>query len=300
MINRLNLFLKVIELGSFSAVSRAAGLSPSSISRQMDKLEADFGIRLLNRSTHVIHPTEAGLALAPYAENSLAQLDQARQEICPPSEKVTGALKVSVFSTFGNLAICPLLPKFFDQFPDVSLTLNAEDCMVDLTKENVDLAVRIGRPQDSSLKMRPLMVNHMRLVASPAYIARHGLPENPENLRHHNCLTFDRNRKTTWWHFDQNSRQIKVPVSGNLRSVGGAPLYRAALAGLGITVTTRWQSHRAITRGDLLPLLPDWSASLDGQGANQIYAVYLPDRHMRPALRAFLDFLVAELAPLNC
>ena len=265
MLSTLEIFIKVVELGSFSAVSRVIAMSPSSISRQMDKLEAEFGVRLLNRTTHLVKPTEAGLALVPFADNALGQIEQAKQSVGTKPGEVKGFLRVSCFSSFGAYVISPLLPKFLKKHPHIKMAFNAEDRMVDLYKENVDLAIRVGMPQNSALQMRSLVANELALVATPDYLAKHGTPKDPEDLRHHNCLTFDRSRKIIWWHFRKGAKYLKVPVSGNLQSVGDGPLVQTALAGLGIMATSKSQVWDHIMQNELVEILPDWQANFNEQ-----------------------------------
>lgn len=295
MLSSLELYIKVIELGSFSAAGRVVGMTPSSVSRQMDKLEAEFGTRLLNRTTHTIQPTAAGSRLIPYADNALALIEQARQSVSADQREVRGFLRVSVFSTFGRLCICPLVPEFLRRHPQIRMALDLDDRMVDLHKENIDVAIRSGKPQDSSLKARSLLKKNTLAVASPQYLKEHGEPKEPDDLRNHNCLVLDRKRQVSWWHFRQDSKYRKVPVSGNLLSQGGEPLIQAALDGLGVVLLPNWIIADDVASGRLVPVLTDWQANFVEHGNSEIYAVFQPDRYERPALRAFIDYLVAEL-----
>ncbi len=299
MLTNLEVFIKVIELGSFSSAARVLGVSPSSISRQMDKLEAEFGTRLLNRSTHTVAPTSAGLRLIPFAENALTQMDMARLSVRQDLSEPQGILRISVFESFGRLFVCPLVLDFLKLYPKVKVILDTSDRMVDLHKENVDIAIRTGQLQDSSLKARRLLLMKPVVVASPDYLAKYGAPEEPEDLKHHNCLVLDRQRQVSWWHFRQGTYYRKVPVSGNLQSPGGEPLAQAARAGLGITMLTHWMLQKDITSGALVRVLDGWKGGFTEQGEKAVDALFLPDRYERPALRAFIDFMVERFRAME-
>lgn len=296
MIDELRTLAQIAASGSFSAAGRELGLSPSSVSRQMDRLEARFGVQLMFRSTHHVTLTEAGQQVLRKAQPVFEHLDElgdmARQQHAEPR----GLLRVSAFETYGRMRIAPLLPEFLRRYPQVQLCLELDNRRVDPLRENYDLCVRSGVPQDSSLRARRLQPMDFVLVASPAYLAAHGMPERPQDLAGHNCLVLDRRRQQSWWHLQRNGETQRVAVSGNLLAPGGEVLAQGARAGLGITMLGRWMVSDDLAGGALQQVLPDWQATIHEESAGGIYLLYKDERYQRPALRALIDFLVEHLA----
>ncbi|MHB9118504.1 MAG: LysR family transcriptional regulator [Burkholderiales bacterium] len=293
MLDDIKTFAAVAEFGSFSAAARVLGLSPSAVSRQIDKLESRLAAKLLQRSTRHLALTEAGLSFLAGARQLLADCDSLVASVQPALQEARGDLRISVFESFGRLYLCPLIADFLSQHPKVNVEVLLDNQLADLYRDKIDLAVRIGRPADSRLKARKLLTNRMRVCASPDYLARREPPAHPQALRGHNCLALSQARQLTWWHFARKGEQEKVLVKGNLHSVGGTPLLAGALKGLGVTLLASWALARHVESGELLPLLGDWEASTYEGGSGDVYAVFLPDRHMKPALRALIDFLAA-------
>ncbi|ARU59180.1 LysR family transcriptional regulator [Oleiphilus messinensis] len=295
MYEAIVVWLQVLESGSFSAAGRVLGMAPSSISRQIDKLEREFSATLLHRTTHTVTVTEAGQKLIPHGQAMVAAWQQAQGELCQGHQEPCGLLRISVFESFGHRYITPLVPAFLTRYPKVKIALDISNRMVDLHRENVDLAIRTGVLQDSNLRARPLVCGESIVVASPDYLKRQGIPQHPAELKGHNCLTLDRQRQTTHWYFAQERHTLKVPVAGNLMAVGGDPLYRAACEGLGITALLSWMVADGLQDGRLQQIFPDWKVSVTESPQFGINAVYLQDKYERPALRAFIDYLVEAL-----
>lgn len=295
MLDELRIFVKCAECGSFSRASRALGFSPSSVSRSVGKLESRLAAKLFKRSTRQVALTDAGQNFLAGARKVLSELDDALAMIHAPQKEAEGSLKISVFETFGRLRICPLIPGFLHANPKVRIELMLDNQVVDLYRDEVDLAIRIGRPEDSRLKARKLMTNQMRLCASRVYLQKHGEPANPRVLRDHNCLVLNHGRQITWWHFHKKHDYQKVQVSGNVNSVGGTPLLEAARQGIGITMLADWMVADDIDNGTLASILPAWQPSLYAGGSGDIYAVFLNDRYMKPALRSFVEYLCDQI-----
>lgn len=295
MIDELRTLAQIAASGSFSAAGRVLGLSPSSVSRQMDRLEARFGLQLLLRSTHHVRLTEAGLDLLHKADPVFERLAELDDMASRRQGEPRGLLRMSVFETYGRLCIAPRVPQFLQRYPQVQLCLELDNRRVDLHRENYDLCVRNGIPQDSTLRARRLQALDFVPVASPDYLARHGAPDTPQQLAGHNCLVLDRRRQQTWWHFRRNGEYERVAVAGNLLAPGGEVLLQGARAGLGITILGRWMVQRELDSGELLPLLPQWQADVYEDRGGGIYLLYKDERYQRPALRALIDFLVEQL-----
>ncbi len=299
MLDRIRILAQVVESGSFSRAARALNLAPSSVTRTIDALEQQLGIPLFKRSTRQLVLTERGEYFLARSLPLLEEADQLVQSLQPLSVAPEGPLRVSVFESFGAAWLAPRLPDFLARYPGVRLEIELDNRLVDLDAENVDVAVRIGKPADSGLHARHLLTNRALLVASPAYLARHGEPAHPRELAHHNCLIRGHGRQRQHWHFQQGAERHRVAVQGNLASVGGTPLLCAARAGCGILLLSSWMVQHGIDDGSLLPVLPDWQASPHEDRHDEIHAVFRGGRFLTPQARAFIDFLVEATEPLQ-
>lgn len=299
MLDRIRILAQVVESGSFSRAARALNLAPSSVTRAIDALEQQLGIPLFKRSTRQLVLTSQGEYFLARSLPLLEEADQLVQSLQPLSVAPQGPLRVSVFESFGAAWLAPRLPDFLARYPGVRLEIELDNRLVDLDAENVDVAVRIGRPVDSGLYARHLLTNRALLVASPAYLARHGKPTHPADLAHHNCLIRGHGRQRQHWHFRRGTERHRVAVQGNLASVGGTPLLCAARAGCGILLLSSWMVQQSLDDGTLVPLLPEWQASPYEDRHDEIHAVFRGGRFLTPQARAFIDFLVEAMAPLQ-
>lgn len=295
MLNLIRVFIKVVEMGSFSKAGAILNMAPSSIARNIDNLELELGTTLIKRSTRKLVLTEDGIQFLDGAEKLLTQADQLKASMSQINMAPEGVLRISVFESFGRQIVSPLLPEFLQKYPKVKIEINLDNQMVDLNRDNIDLGIRIGRPADSSLRARKLLTNHTWLCASPDYLAKTPPLAKPEDLTSHNCLILSQYRQRNYWHFIKDKKHIKVPVQGNLSSKGGTPLLEAAVNGGGIVQMSQWMILDLINANKLTICLPDWAPSLHHDSSGEVYAVYLGDKYLRPALRAFIDFLVMKI-----
>ena len=166
--------------------------------------------------------------------------------------------------------------------------------MMDLTSENIDIAIRIGMPADSSLMFRKLLPNHTFICASPEYLATHNKIEKPDDLSSHNCLLLNQERQRTYWYFKKARRNTKVLVQGNLKSKGGTPLLEAALSGLGIVQLSNWMVSDFVNNGQLDICLSDWEPSFNENTSGYVYAVYNKSAYPNPNIRLFIDYLIKK------
>ena len=252
MLEAIRVFVKSVECGSFSKAGVTLGMSPSSVSRQIDKLEKNLSAKLFKRSTRHLVLTDIGQSFFEKAVKIMADLDAAFVSIRPESNEAAGDLRISAYETFGRLRICPIIPEYLARHPKMRLELLLDNHVADLYKDEVDLAIRIGRPEDSRLKARKLVENKMVVCASSTYLEKYGMPENPHELSGHNCLVLSRSRRIVWWHFSHDKIAEKVQVKGNLSSIGGTPLLEAALQGVGITTLSNWVVAPYINSPDLI------------------------------------------------
>lgn len=287
-IDDIALFLRVLDLGSISAAARSLDLSVAVASQRLKRLEKQLGVRLLHRTTRTLHPTPEGLLLAGEGRPLVEDLEALTDGLREGGAHVAGTLRVTMSSTFGRLYISPLLPEFLARHPAVRLSVDLDDQTVDLVSAGLDLAIRIGDLDDSSLVARKLATNRRVLCASPGYLRRHGMPATPAELGSHQCLLLSggHGRQDTWRMRDRRGREVAVRVHGRIESNQGDLLRDAAVAGLGIARHSTWHVSEDLRAGRLQVVLPDYRFTDTG-----IHAVMPQRRLVPPRVRAFVDFL---------
>jgi DNA-binding transcriptional LysR family regulator len=288
----MEVFVRAVRTGGLSAASRELSMSPTMAAKHLDALERRLGVTLVRRTTRALSLTEAGRHFLDEAEHLLSALGEAEAEASAQSVAIAGLLRVSAPVSFGALHIAPLVPGFTRQHPALTVELGLSDRHVDLMEEGWDVAIRIGRLQDSSLIARRLVPVGAVLCAAPAYLAAHGTPRTVADLKHHNCLSFTGSHTigTKTWSFGTNG-EIAVPVHGALHSNNAEALVAAAVAGLGLVYGPHYLAAGALAEGRLTGLTLD--VPLMDLGAAQ--AVTHPDRRPAAKIRAWINYLVKEL-----
>ncbi len=297
MLDLYRIFVKVVELGSFSQAAQQLTLSPSAVSRKIDALEQQLQCKLFNRTTRQLALTVNGQQVLVYAQQQLALQQSLLNTLQQQQSEPQGLLKISVFESFGRIKLAPLLPQFLKHFPQVSISLLLDNTLVDLYRDEIDLAIRIGPSPDSSLRSRLLFRTNLLVCAAPDYLAQHGTPQTPSELSQHNCLTLQSTHQAEQWYFQQEKRQQTITVSGNFSTNGGSGMMDAVCQGLGICMISQWSIENELSQGKLIPILADWQAGRYGYEQPHIYALFKEDRFMNPALRQLIDFLVDQLSP---
>ncbi len=286
-------FVRVVDCGSFTRTAEQLGVSRAVVSKYIARLEARLGARLLHRTTRRLSLTEAGSALYERSRNGLAQIEEAVLEIARLQKAPRGTLKVNAPMSFGILHLAPALPEFLARHPDLSVDVRMDDRIVDLVQEGFDLAIRIAVLPDSSLVARKLAPCRQVVCASPEYLARHGTPQTPEDLRQHNCIVYTYAQSANLWAFATSAgREIQVPVRGSLKLNNGIAEREAALRGLGIIMTPTFYVGDALREGRLVPILTDYPVR-----ELTIYAVYPERKYVSPKVRAFVEFLARRFGP---
>lgn len=288
----LEIFAMVVAEGSFSAAGRALDLTPSAVSRAIDRIEARLGVRLLLRSTRALTLTAEGAAYLAAARRILGDLDDAEQAIADHGTP-RGRLRVSAAQAHGRMCIVPLLGAFAQAYPHILVDISLSDRLVDIAAGQADVAIRFGPLADSTLTARKLGENHRVIVASPAYLEKHGTPQTPEDLLHgHNCLNFNFRRAEPVWPFRSDGRDYALSVRGNIEANNGETLGQLAADGVGITRVGAFSVADDIAEGRLLPLLEDYNPG----DVETIHAVFAGGPNMPARVRVFVDFLVQRLA----
>lgn len=286
----MEVLARVVATGSFSAAGRALGLTPSAVSRIIARMEARLGVRLLIRTTRTLTLTSEGEAyhraalriLEDLAETERAVMDQAAPR---------GRLRVSSSQGFGRLHILPLVGEFLALYPDILLDLSLSDAMVDLTSGQADVAIRVGPLPDSGLTARKLGDSGRVVAASPAYLARRGTPQTPEDLTHHACIGFNFRRSRQGWLFKRDGTDFELAVSNVVEVNSGDAAVQLALDGVGIARVGRYVVARDLAEGRLVPLLEPFNAG----EREPFHAVFIGGAQMPARVRAFVDFLAARV-----
>ena len=289
----IEIFVRVVRTGSFSAAARDSNQTPSAISKQIGRLEDRLGARLFNRTTRSLVLTEVGAAFHVRAQRILGEVEEAEQAVTHLSQAPRGTLRLDVPSAFGRLYIVPLLPDYLARYPEMRVNMTLNDRFIDPVEEGVDLVIRIGELSDSSLIVRRLAANRRVVCGAPAYFERRGRPQHPAELTGHNCLVYTyRAARNDWSFVSKNSPDeapVIVRVSGNLETNNAEALSVAAIAGLGLGLFPLWLAGPDLDSGRLQCALPAYHAP-----DSAIYALYPPGRHLSPKVRSFVDFLVAR------
>ncbi|MFZ6675160.1 LysR substrate-binding domain-containing protein [Undibacterium sp. Xuan67W] len=283
---QISTFAEVAARGSLSAAARAEGVAPAMIGRRLDALEERLGVKLLQRTTRKIALTNEGAAFLEDCQRILAELEEAETSVSERSARASGQLTISAPAGFGRQHVAPLVPSFLSEHRDVKLTLSLNDRVVDLIGEGVDVAIRIASLTDSNLIGVKLADNKRVVVASPAYIKRHGTPFTLDELSNHNCLAFSSDGSQRGWTFRQNGKNVVLKVEGNMVCNDGEVLHDWAIAGKGLAWRSMWEVGTEIESGKLVTVLDDFTAP-----GNDIYAIFAQRRHLPLRIRAFVDFL---------
>jgi len=286
----LELFLAVAQTGSFAAAGRLVGLTPSAVSRAVDRVEARLGVRLLLRSTRALALTAEGQSYLQTARRILTDLDEAEQAIADRGLP-RGRLRVSAALAHGRLCVVPLLGDFARDYPHVLVDISLSDALVDVAGGQADVAIRFGPLADSMLTARKLGENGRVIVASPAYLARHGTPAVPEDLLHHNCLNFNFRRAEPVWPFRRDGVDFALSVHGNIEANNGETLVELAAHGVGIARVGAFSVVSDLASGRLVPVLEAFNPG----DAESLHAVFVGGPNMPARVRVFVDFLAARL-----
>ncbi|MER8405093.1 MULTISPECIES: LysR family transcriptional regulator [unclassified Mesorhizobium] len=285
----IEVFVRVVEAGSFSAAARALRMTPSAVSKLIARLEARLGTRLVSRSTRKLQLTPEGAAFFDSGVRVLADMAAAEREAAAGAAP-RGRLRINSYVPFGQHRLIPLLPRFLERYPEISVDLVLTDDVIDLMEERADVAIRAGPLGESRLVARKLGQSRVVVVAAPSYLEARGTPKTPADLDRHNRMGFRFVRHLEGWPFiDAAGKPITLSIIGNTLVSDGEAMRLMALSGAGIARLARWHVEADIAAGRLLPLLEEFNPG-DEELTHAVYVgqgKYLPAR-----VRAFLDFLV--------
>ncbi|MCJ8169720.1 LysR substrate-binding domain-containing protein [Atopomonas sediminilitoris] len=283
----LDEFVAVAECGQFSAAAERLGLSTSQVSRQVARLEDRLQSRLFYRSTRRVALTEVGQTFLQHCRRLQDAREEALRAVSDLSDEPKGLLRMTCAVAYGERFIVPLVTEFMTRHPQLKVEIELSNRTLDIVHEGLDLAVRLGRLQDSQLVATRLAPRQLYLCAAPAYLQRHGQPHSLAELSQHNCLI----GSSDLWSFQLEGRSTSLRVQGNWRCNSGQAVLDAALRGLGLCQLPDYYVSEHLRSGALVALLTPWQPP-----STAVWALYPQQRHLSPKVRQLVDFLKTELA----
>jgi LysR family transcriptional regulator for bpeEF and oprC len=282
-------FVRTVEAGSFTKAAHKLGISPSGVSKAISRLEAQFKVRLLQRTSRSITITPEGAAFYARCSQIVTDLEEAGQLLSRAQEAPRGLLRVTLPLSVGRLHLARALPEFARRYPEVKMEARLTDRTVDLIEEGFDVAVRMGKPPDSRLVARQLATGVLTTCAAPSYLKRRGAPRTPEDLENHNCIHFvvPTTGRIQEWKFQRNGKRLSIAVPGNLSLDHAEALVEAAVAGTALIQISSYVTSPAIRARLLKPVLAEFQLE-----SPAVWVLYPQNRNLMPRVRAFVDFLV--------
>ena len=291
----LQTFIEVMRQGSFAVVARERNIDLSSVSRSISGLEKELGVRLFQRTTRQLAPTEAGITYFNRIEPLMEDMQQAVELVTEVSGQPKGTLRITASVSFGIKCIVPLLAEFEAMYRDLSVDLLLTDYRLDLVTEQVDLAVRLGKLKDSTLIARKLMSTKYAVYTSPDYLKQQGQLHHPENITQHNCLLFPFPGFRSHWIFRNRQQEtIEIPVKGRTVISNAIGLQQCAIAGMGLALLPHWLINKDLESGALIEVLPSYDVTAtDFQ--TSAWLVYPSKSYVPLKVQVFIDFLKKKL-----
>ncbi|MFT5707456.1 MAG: DNA-binding transcriptional LysR family regulator [Oceanospirillaceae bacterium] len=296
-LNRLLYFNSVVETGSISQASRILDVQPSSISRQLAVLEQELGVRLLNKTTRNIGLTEAGRKYYEFSQRIVAEFDGAKRAVNDLQEKPKGMLKISMTVGFGENIILPLISKFMELYPSITVELELTERVVDLVEENIDVAIRSGNLSDSTMIAKQLAKNDFLLCASPKYLANKPALLCPDDLTTHQCILYGFSGWRNWFLIAEKITKLTINSAITVNSVNGQK--QLVLNDTGLALMPLWAVKNELANGSLVEVMQDHIFS-PCEELTATYAIYLKRDMISPKTRVFIDFLAENVTELNC
>ncbi len=293
-LQEMAIFVKVVETGSFSETARQMGATPSAISRAISRLEKVLGTRLLQRTTRKLRLSESGRQIYVNCLDMVNAAQAVMESSGQFHSEPQGTVRMSVPKAVGHFMLHPHMPEFFQRYPKIDVQMLLEDRYVDFIDDGVDLAIRItDHPPGGLMGRRLIEINHL-LCATPQYLAEHGTPEQPQDLKQHSCIYLGEQPADSKWKFRQGSKTITVQVSGRYSANHTGIRLDAALKHIGIASLPYFVARHALQDGRLIQVLPDWYFKTYYSG--DAWLLYPPTRHLPPKLSVFIQFLAEKLA----
>jgi DNA-binding transcriptional LysR family regulator len=284
-------FAKVVETGSFSAAGKLLNLTPSAVSKLVTRIEERLGVLLLQRSTRQLAVTSEGRHFYDSCVRILDDIEEAEQGIAQGKVAAHGLLRVNVSLPFGTHQLLPVIAEFNRRYPDITLDLSLTDALVDLQRERVDVAIRMGPLADASFRARPLGRSRLAVVASPAYLAAQGALAHPDDLSGHRCFNFNFRRALDEWPFLIDGHTVYRQVGGGMLTNNGETMRQLTIDGLGVARLALFHIGHDVRAGRLVEVLPGFNPG----DTEEIHAIFRNQRHLPQRVRVFIDFLVEKM-----
>ncbi|WP_341663851.1 LysR family transcriptional regulator [Vibrio sp.] len=282
-IEHIRLFVRIASTHNISQAGKELGLSAPVASMHINKLEDSIGARLIHRTTRKVSLTEEGETLLPYAEEIISSVDAAQATVGTGKACPKGTLRITAPASFGRMHLMPALKGFLEQYSELSVDIRLTDSMVDLVEGGFDVAIRNADLKDSTLIAKKLATDKRIMVASPGYIATHGKPAHPSELKSHLCIN---QTGLESWAFDTLEGVQHIKVKGKIKVDHGEAVRDAAMDGMGIAMCATWIAYQQLRDGRLVEVLEDYTL-IDN---SEIWAVYPSSRLLAPKVRAFIDY----------
>lgn len=285
--DEIAVFVRTVDLGTFAAVGHESERTASAVARIVSRLEHRLGVKLLHRTTRRLVLTQEGEVYLRHARAIVTAIEVAEAEVSAGAGQPRGLIRVNAGTAFCKHRLVGALPGFLAQYPEISIDLSVSDQRIDPITDQTDVTLRVGPLQDSELILQRLGTVHRVIVASPDYLARHGVPQLPADLLQHNCLLLSGFTRLAQWPLFESGKRVMVPVKGSITCDSADVLLDLALAGVGIVRLGDFLGERAIAQGRLIPLLTDCHDT----DPTAISALILPGRQHVPRVRVFMSFL---------
>ena len=291
----IQLFVEIIKAGNLSAAARALNASPAAMSRALSSLESRLGVRLVTRTSRSFELTEEGLLFYDRCQRIVADIAEAEAEAASKLGSAKGKLRIGAPSELGRRLVAPLIAKFVQKHPEVEVHLTLSDSGLDVIDDGLDVALRVGLPDDSSVIARKVLSTRRIVCASPAYFKRRGTPTHPEDLRLHDCIRLVRGRRVMdSWLFQEDGRRFEVTVKGALTTTSGEVVHDWVRAGMGVALKASWDLLPELAEGVIVQCLePFWCDQID------LFAICSNRTHQPPRIRVFLDFIARKLPAMT-
>jgi DNA-binding transcriptional LysR family regulator len=291
-LKQIEAFVSVVDKGSLTRAALEQRITPVMLGRRIDAMEKRLGIKLMHRTTRHLTLTEQGTVFLDHCRKLLTDLDRAEKIIIQGRHKATGHLVISAPAAFGRKHVAPHAPAFLAANPEVRISFNLSDQVVDLVREGYDMSIRIGGTIDPSMVAVRLFPNHRVVCGTPQYFERNGIPKTLNDLMHHNCLTFNlQGGQQRGWHFRDNGKNVIVKTTGNLDCNDGELLHRWCLESLGLGWRSTWEIQSQLASGELVTVLDEYALS-----NYDIMAIYPQQQHLPLKTRFFIDQLRSTYA----
>ena len=287
----MQVFLRVVEAGSFSEAARLLRMNPSTISKLISRIATRLGVRLLERSSRRLSLTAEGRIYYERSQGLLHDFDEIERELSQGSASTGGTVRVNTSVALGTLGLEPILPEFLAAYPNIVVDLSLGDEIIDLYRDRTDVALRTGRLPNSSMMARRIGLARRKIVAAPAYLGRCGTPLTVDDLADHNCIGFNFRRMAPVWPLKESGRIVDRAVYGSLLANNGETVRRMAVAGLGLARLGDYHARDDIAAGRLVEVLADVIESDE----EEVNAVYLGGARLPQRVKVFLDFVVPRL-----